>query len=72
VNVLGSSFRSELEAEIDMNLLPDRIGGQYTKPTEPFQFDYEHEGSALWTPPRRDAIANATSVSSAPSETTEG
>lgn len=49
MNVLGTSFRSELEAEIDLNNLPDRIGGLYSKPMEPFQFD-TREGGLLWTP----------------------
>mmetsp|Transcript_18256 Transcript_18256/g.19016 ORF Transcript_18256/g.19016 Transcript_18256/m.19016 type:complete len:329 (+) Transcript_18256:61-1047(+) len=50
VNVLGTSFRQELEAEIDVNNLPDRIGGLYNKPVEPFIFDYQNEGGLLWTP----------------------
>jgi hypothetical protein len=74
VNVLGSSFRSELEAEVEIDQLPDRIGGQYTKPTEPFEFDYHYEGAMLWTPPR-ETMTTAPSPSpltSTSAPTTEG
>ena len=50
---MGTSFQQQLEAEIDLNNLPDRIGGLYTKPVEPFIFDYQNEGGLLWTPPNQ-------------------
>lgn len=52
VNVLGTSFRSELEAEIDPNQLPERVGGLYKIATVPFEFDSRDQTSLLWTPPR--------------------
>lgn len=60
MNVLGTSFRSELEAEIDLHQLPERIGGNYSKPTEPFEFDYHTENSLLWTPPRDMIVTSPT------------
>jgi hypothetical protein len=55
---MGTSFRRELEAEIDPTQLPERVGGQYKTPTVPFEFDCQHENSLLWTPPR-EMVANS-------------
>mmetsp|Transcript_23884 Transcript_23884/g.35042 ORF Transcript_23884/g.35042 Transcript_23884/m.35042 type:complete len:321 (+) Transcript_23884:108-1070(+) len=62
VNVLGTSFSSQLSAEIDITCLPARLGGKYEGESEPFEFDIS-EGGLLWTPESGDSSGKTLSES---------
>jgi hypothetical protein len=44
VNVLGSSFRDYINAEINMENIPALIGGPNASSPEPFVFDVSESG----------------------------
>ena len=49
VGVFGDSFLEHLQEEITMRNLPSQVGGEYSKPSEPFPFDVT-QGGLLHTP----------------------